>query len=62
MANERKREQPKRVGGMTGNKVDNVKSVHRDDEGSVTDQPGDLRWVRDAVAPADEAARERKQL
>lgn len=51
-----------RIAGETGNKVDNVKSVERDDEGNVKAQPGDVRYVRDTVAPADERAREKGEL
>jgi hypothetical protein len=51
-----------RVGGDTGNKVDNVKSVERDDYGKVKQLPGDVRYVRDAVAPADEKAREQGEI
>ncbi|HVA24958.1 MAG TPA: hypothetical protein VMW62_11270 [Chloroflexota bacterium] len=57
-----KSKQPERVGGMTGNKVDNVKNIERDAAGNVVAEPGDLRYVRDEVAPADEAAREQGQV
>jgi hypothetical protein len=62
MAGKRKSKQPRRVGGMTGNKVDNVKSVERDAEGDVVAQPGDVRYVRDEVAPPEEAAREQGEV
>ncbi|HLG69353.1 MAG TPA: hypothetical protein VK009_02895 [Chloroflexota bacterium] len=52
------KEQPRRVGGMTGNKVDNVKQIERDSEGDITAEPGDVHYVRDEVAPAEEEARE----
>ena len=59
MASKRTTKQPERVGGMTGNKAKNVKSVERDAEGKVLAQPGDMRYVRDEVAPREEASRER---
>lgn len=57
-----KKKQPERVGGMTGNRFDNVKSVQRDDDGKVVAQPGDVRYVRDEVAPPEEAAREQGEV
>jgi hypothetical protein len=62
MADKRKSKTPQRVGGMTGNKFDNIKSVERDAEGNVVAQPGDLRYVRDEVAPPEEAAREQGEV
>jgi len=51
-----------RIGGDTGNKFDNVKGVERSESGKVKAEPGDVRYVRDAVAPADEEAREKGKL
>ena len=54
--------QPESVGGMTGNRLDNVKTVERDEEGTVVAQPGDVRYVRDEVGPSEEAAREQGEV
>ncbi|MGI8970928.1 MAG: hypothetical protein ACR2HB_09505 [Dehalococcoidia bacterium] len=62
MADKRKSDQPERVGGMTGNKATNVKSVERDEEGNIVAEPGDVRYVRDEVAPPEEAAREQGEV
>lgn len=47
-----------RVGGMTGQNVHNVKSIERNEAGEIVRRPGDVDYVRDEVAPAEEAARE----
>ena len=56
------KDKPTRVGGDSGNKLDNVKAVERDEAGDVEAEPGDVRYMRDAVAPADEKAREQGKL
>ena len=58
----KQRSKPDRVGGMTGNKFDAVKQVERDRAGEVTGEPGDVRYVRDDVAPAEETAREQGKV
>lgn len=62
MPRNKKSSHPARVGGMTGNRLDNVKSVERDEQGNVTAEPGDLRYLRDEVAPPEEAAREQGEV
>ncbi len=47
---------------MTGNKFDAVKSVERTEQGGVAAEPGDVRYVREDVAPVEEAAREQGEV